>query len=365
MADDDALAGKSIAEADTAAIEARLRQLHERSGEEGEAAEEDGQLSATVSLIDKRLAELRASFARDELSLSAIQPPSTAGPGDEAESLEGMPFDSSRYNGTLTASDRIVEDDEYATDPVDDGTTAHHPHAGIGREADQTSELGATSDSALNMLENSLDFTSENANAGAAAPEPPPPPILNGPHAVLVTHGKVRCIVVADCWSNRLTLLTREGMELGVAGVGSEGHVDSRMQDAELNGPHGLCKDRAGNMFVADAYNQCVRRLTPLVLNEAAETVEELVQAEVICINPDACELVCACVCLCVCAFVFVCVCVRARVCMCVCVRVCVGVCVSLCAFAWSVYVCLVYVSAYARHACMHMHTPALIPAHA
>ncbi|MGB1606289.1 MAG: hypothetical protein ACPIOQ_76885, partial [Promethearchaeia archaeon] len=296
MADDDALAGKSIAEADTAAIEARLRQLHERSGEEGGAAEEDGQLSATVSLIDKRLAELRASFARDELSLSAIQPPSTAGPGDEAESLEGMPFDSSRYNGALTASDRIVEDGEYATDPVDDGTTAHHPHAGTDREADQTSELGATSDSALNMSENSLDFTSENANAGAAAPEPPPPPILNGPHAVLVTHGKVRCIVVADCWSNRLTLLTREGMELGVAGVGSEGHVDSRMQDAELNGPHGLCKDRAGNIFVADAYNQCVRRLTPLVLNEAAETVEELVQAEVIAYK-SGCMRACVCVC--------------------------------------------------------------------
>ena len=34
-------------------------------------------------------------------------------------------------------------------------------------------------------------------------------------------------------------------------------------------------------MYIADAYNQCVRRLTPLVLNEAAESVEELIQAHV------------------------------------------------------------------------------------
>lgn len=31
-------------------------------------------------------------------------------------------------------------------------------------------------------------------------------------------------------------------------------------------------------MYIADAYNQCVRRMTVMALNEHAETIEELVQ---------------------------------------------------------------------------------------
>ena len=145
----------------------------------------------------------------------------------------------------------------------------------------------------------------------------PPPVILNGPHAVLVTTGKVRCVVIADCWNNRLTMVTREGMELAFAGGDFEGHKDAPMQMAAFNGPHGLCKDRYGNVnpkftcftrttavrplkaarllytrscyiqdrygnvYIADAYNQCVRRMTVMALNEHAETIEELVQVKI------------------------------------------------------------------------------------
>jgi len=48
-------------------------------------------------------------------------------------------------------------------------------------------------------------------------------------------------------------------MEVGTIGCGVEEHQDGRIQSAAFNGPHGVCKDNAGNIFVADAYNQCVR----------------------------------------------------------------------------------------------------------
>jgi len=43
---------------------------------------------------------------------------------------------------------------------------------------------------------------------------------------VLALGGAVRCIVVADCWANRLLLVTREGLEITAIGVGAEGHAD-------------------------------------------------------------------------------------------------------------------------------------------
>ncbi|KAJ1491502.1 hypothetical protein T484DRAFT_1933284, partial [Baffinella frigidus] len=84
------------------------------------------------------------------------------------------------------------------------------------------------------------------------APSPPGDVVLNGPHAVLALDGAVRCVMVADCWANRLLIVSREGMEIAAIGCGDEGHAD------------------------------CIRMVLPLTLDEGADDLENLVQAEVV-----------------------------------------------------------------------------------
>jgi hypothetical protein len=173
--------------------------------------------------------------------------------------------------GTGRIDEEGDQDDEEQAQDQDDFEPSKPSATGLAGQdfADLAQETG---------LGTSLAELSNMASSSAAPPEPGPV-VLNGPHAVLVASGKVRCIVIADCWANGLTMVTSEGMVLASVGGRGEGHLDDRIQGAAMNGPHGLCRDKHGNIFVADAYNQAVRRVTPLALNEAAETVEELVQA--------------------------------------------------------------------------------------
>ena len=261
----DALAGMSLADAETSAIEARLRELEERTGpsrdDETGGADEELQLgtTATISLIEARLAALRASFARDESALLSL---SLA--GNDGQDVGTGRAEPDTLPISLAGTEYIEEGDEHLLEG------SSRPSTGAGFE-----------DTALEMGTGLSQFV-DTQQACAAPPPEPGPVVLNGPHAVLVANGKVRCIAIADCWANGLTLVTSEGMVLASVGGRGEGHIDERIQRAAFNGPHGLCKDKFANIFVADAYNQAVRRVTPLALNEAAETVEELLQAQVL-----------------------------------------------------------------------------------
>ena len=84
------------------------------------------------------------------------------------------------------------------------------------------------------------------------------------PRARAHTHTPHRVLAVADCWANRVRLIAPAGFELGSLGSGEEGHADGPMEEANVNGPHGLCKDLYGNLYVADAYNHALRRLSDL-----------------------------------------------------------------------------------------------------
>ena len=48
-----------------------------------------------------------------------------------------------------------------------------------------------------------------------------------------------------------------------VAGSGEEGHKDGPSKSAQFNGPEGLCKSKAGEIFVVDSGNHRVRRISP------------------------------------------------------------------------------------------------------
>ena len=137
-----------------------------------------------------------------------------------------------------------------------------------------------TRSTATNGFDSTNLGSSQRSTQGA--PAPPGDVVLNGPHAVLALDGAVRCVMVADCWANRLLIVSREGMEIASIGCGDEGHADGPGRGAAFHGPHGLSKGVGGEVLVCDAYNQCIRMVLPLTLDEGADDLANLVQAEVV-----------------------------------------------------------------------------------
>jgi sugar lactone lactonase YvrE len=69
-------------------------------------------------------------------------------------------------------------------------------------------------------------------------------------------------IIVADTTNNRIRRIGRDGIVSTVAGSGERGHQDGAAGRASFDGPIGIAVDRLGNIFVADTYNDCIRKIT-------------------------------------------------------------------------------------------------------
>lgn len=70
-------------------------------------------------------------------------------------------------------------------------------------------------------------------------------------------------LYVADTGNNRIRKVTPQGEVSTVAGDGTAGYVDGPAAQARFNGPIGVAVDTAGNVFVADTYNDRVRKIAP------------------------------------------------------------------------------------------------------
>ena len=58
--------------------------------------------------------------------------------------------------------------------------------------------------------------------------------------------------------------MTPEGVVVTIAGLpGHAGHTDGNPTDARFNDPEGLVVDASGNLYIADAGNNLVRKITP------------------------------------------------------------------------------------------------------
>jgi sugar lactone lactonase YvrE len=84
---------------------------------------------------------------------------------------------------------------------------------------------------------------------------------FNFPHGAAVrTDGSV---YIADFLNHRIRLVTPAGAASTFAGSGTPGLVNGTGGAADFNLPIAVALDGAGNLFVADAGNHCIRRITP------------------------------------------------------------------------------------------------------
>ena len=70
-------------------------------------------------------------------------------------------------------------------------------------------------------------------------------------------------VYVADAINNQIRKVTADGVVTTLAGYVMSGSVDGTGTGAWFNHPSGLALDAAGNVFVADSWNHRIRKITP------------------------------------------------------------------------------------------------------
>lgn len=71
-------------------------------------------------------------------------------------------------------------------------------------------------------------------------------------------------LFVADYGNNKIRRITPDGNVTTFAGIGTAGATEGTVATAQFNGPTGVCIDNLGNVFVADYYNNKIRKIDTL-----------------------------------------------------------------------------------------------------
>lgn len=70
-------------------------------------------------------------------------------------------------------------------------------------------------------------------------------------------------LYLADQKNNKIKKISSTGFVTTIAGTGFTGSLDGNAANATFNNPDGVAVDRAGNVYVADAGNNKIRKITP------------------------------------------------------------------------------------------------------
>ena len=84
---------------------------------------------------------------------------------------------------------------------------------------------------------------------------------FNDPTGIAVdTSGTV---YVADLYNNRIRKITSGGVVTTLAGSGTAGSLNGTGTSAQFNGPYGITTDSSSNIYVGDMLNNIIRKITP------------------------------------------------------------------------------------------------------
>lgn len=70
-------------------------------------------------------------------------------------------------------------------------------------------------------------------------------------------------LIVADTGNHAIRKVSMQGVVTTLAGSGVAGFQDGPAGQAQFNGPIGVAVDKAGNVYVADTYNDRIRKIAP------------------------------------------------------------------------------------------------------
>jgi len=69
-------------------------------------------------------------------------------------------------------------------------------------------------------------------------------------------------ILIADQYNNRIRKITPQGVVSTIAGSGVDGFKNGDASSAQFSQPRGIGLDQQGNLYVADTFNQQIRKIT-------------------------------------------------------------------------------------------------------
>lgn len=84
--------------------------------------------------------------------------------------------------------------------------------------------------------------------------------VFNEPSDIAIDSSGI--IYISDLANHRIRKMTSAGIVSTFAGSGSPALVNGAGTAASFNGPSGIAVDASGNVYVADMYNHCIRKIT-------------------------------------------------------------------------------------------------------